>query len=95
MFTRSMRCGDKSDPNHYATVRSVTKPFHLWKPSAENLSTWCENTVQDKRSLARRMNIIKIYMNEGMISSWIKNDSSRFHLQLRHSLQTVSAYFIY
>ncbi|GBN39064.1 hypothetical protein AVEN_179065-1, partial [Araneus ventricosus] len=29
-------------------------------PCAENLSTWCENIVQDKRSLARLMNIMKI-----------------------------------
>ncbi|GBM35575.1 hypothetical protein AVEN_121031-1 [Araneus ventricosus] len=49
------RCvrGAKGDPNHYATVCPVTKPFHFAKPSAENLLTWCENIVQDKRSLAR------------------------------------------
>ncbi|GBO38534.1 hypothetical protein AVEN_11335-1, partial [Araneus ventricosus] len=51
-------CGAKGDPNHYATVCPVTKPFHFMKPSAEN--TWCENSVRDKRSLARCMNIMKI-----------------------------------
>ncbi|GBM06296.1 hypothetical protein AVEN_208981-1 [Araneus ventricosus] len=53
-------CGAKSDPNHYATVCPVTKPFHFTNPSAKNLSTWCENIVQDRRSLARLMNIMKI-----------------------------------
>ncbi|GBM77108.1 hypothetical protein AVEN_77626-1 [Araneus ventricosus] len=53
-------CGAKGDPNHYATVCPVTKPFHFKKPSAENLSTWCENIVQNKRSLARLMIIMKI-----------------------------------
>ncbi|GBO25066.1 hypothetical protein AVEN_114841-1 [Araneus ventricosus] len=53
-------CGAKGDPNHYATVCPVTKPFHFTKPSAESLSTWCENIVQEKRSLARLMNIMKI-----------------------------------
>ncbi|GBO37756.1 hypothetical protein AVEN_275340-1 [Araneus ventricosus] len=53
-------CGDKGDQNHNATVCPVTKPFHFTKPSAENLSTWCENIVQDKRFLARLMNIMKI-----------------------------------
>ncbi|GBN54485.1 hypothetical protein AVEN_68123-1 [Araneus ventricosus] len=53
-------CGAKGDPNHYATVCPVTKPFHFTKPSAGNLSTWCENIVQDKRSLVRLMNIMKI-----------------------------------
>ncbi|GBN78857.1 hypothetical protein AVEN_127717-1 [Araneus ventricosus] len=51
-------CGDKGDPNHYATVCPVTKPFHFTKPSAENLSTWCENIAQDKRSLARLLKIL-------------------------------------
>ncbi|GBN27413.1 hypothetical protein AVEN_58715-1 [Araneus ventricosus] len=32
-------CGAKGDPNHYATVCPVTKPFHSTKPSAGNLST--------------------------------------------------------
>ncbi|GBM47914.1 hypothetical protein AVEN_59278-1 [Araneus ventricosus] len=41
-------CGAKGDPNHYATVCPVTKPFHFMKPSAESLSTWYENIVQDK-----------------------------------------------
>ncbi|GBM06517.1 hypothetical protein AVEN_150356-1 [Araneus ventricosus] len=51
----------KGDPNHYATVCPVTKPFHFTKPSAENLSTWCENIVQDKRKdKARLMSIMKI-----------------------------------
>ncbi|GBN31109.1 Cytochrome P450 4C1 [Araneus ventricosus] len=45
-------CGDKGDPNHYATDYPLTKPFHFMKPGAENLSTWCENIVQNKRSLA-------------------------------------------
>ncbi|GBM08292.1 hypothetical protein AVEN_101425-1 [Araneus ventricosus] len=53
-------CGYKGNPNHYATVFPVTKPFHFKKPSAENLSAWCENIVQSKRSLARLMNIMKI-----------------------------------
>ncbi|GBL84049.1 hypothetical protein AVEN_100907-1 [Araneus ventricosus] len=53
-------CGAKGDPNHYSTVCPVTKPFHFKKPSAENLSTWCENIVQDRRSLARLMSIVKI-----------------------------------
>ncbi|GBN13982.1 hypothetical protein AVEN_252670-1 [Araneus ventricosus] len=53
-------CGAKDDPNHYATVCPVTKPFHFTKPSAANLLTWCENIVQGKRSLARLMNIMKI-----------------------------------
>ncbi|GBM49170.1 hypothetical protein AVEN_148090-1 [Araneus ventricosus] len=53
-------CGAKGDPNHYATVCPVTKPFHFTQPSAENLSTWCENIAQDKRSLARLMSIMKI-----------------------------------
>ncbi|GBM65725.1 hypothetical protein AVEN_110411-1, partial [Araneus ventricosus] len=70
-------CGDKGDPAHC----SVTKTFHFMKPSAENLSTRCENIVQNKRSLARLMNIMK-------------KDLSRFHQQLKHSLQTVSAYFM-
>ncbi|GBM28045.1 hypothetical protein AVEN_27434-1 [Araneus ventricosus] len=30
-------CGAKGDPNHYATVCPVTKPFHLMKPNDENL----------------------------------------------------------
>ncbi|GBM33589.1 hypothetical protein AVEN_181834-1 [Araneus ventricosus] len=30
----------------------VTKPFHFMKTRAENLSTWYENVVQNKRSLA-------------------------------------------
>ncbi|GBM87133.1 hypothetical protein AVEN_110013-1 [Araneus ventricosus] len=54
-------CGAKGDPNHYATIFPVTKPFHFTKTSAENLSTWCENIVQDKRSRARLMNIMKIH----------------------------------
>ncbi|GBM89959.1 hypothetical protein AVEN_43399-1 [Araneus ventricosus] len=41
-------CGDEGDPNHYAAVCPVTKPFHFTMPSAENLSTWCENIVQEK-----------------------------------------------
>ncbi|GBN31104.1 hypothetical protein AVEN_96873-1 [Araneus ventricosus] len=45
-------CGDKGDPNHYATDYPLTKPFHFMKPGAENLSTSCENIVQNKRSLA-------------------------------------------
>ncbi|GBL54331.1 hypothetical protein AVEN_183481-1 [Araneus ventricosus] len=53
-------CGTKGDPNHYATVCPVTKPFPFTKPSAEHLSTWCENIVQDKKSLARLVNIMKI-----------------------------------
>ncbi|GBM16396.1 hypothetical protein AVEN_129718-1 [Araneus ventricosus] len=50
-------CGD---PNHYATVCPVTKPFHFTKPSAEKLSTWCENIDQDKRFLSRLLSIMKI-----------------------------------
>ncbi|GBN01697.1 hypothetical protein AVEN_134273-1 [Araneus ventricosus] len=50
-------CGDEGDPNHYATV---IRPFHFKKLSAENLSTCCVNIVQNKRSLARLMNIKKI-----------------------------------
>ncbi|GBN33890.1 hypothetical protein AVEN_111135-1, partial [Araneus ventricosus] len=38
-------CGAKGDPNHYATVCSVTKPTIF--------STWCEDIVQDKRSQGR------------------------------------------
>ncbi|GBO15025.1 hypothetical protein AVEN_167640-1, partial [Araneus ventricosus] len=53
-------CGDGGDPNHYATVCPVTKPFHFTKPGAGNLSTWCENIVRDKRSLARLKSIMKI-----------------------------------
>ncbi|GBM38782.1 hypothetical protein AVEN_210518-1 [Araneus ventricosus] len=53
-------CDAKGVPNHYATVCSVTKPFHFTKPSAENLPTWCQNIVQDKRYLARLMSIMKI-----------------------------------
>ncbi|GBN66852.1 hypothetical protein AVEN_204020-1 [Araneus ventricosus] len=53
-------CGDKSDPNHYATDCPVTKPFHFTKPSAVNLSTWCRNIVQNKISLAQLVNIMKI-----------------------------------
>ncbi|GBO27933.1 hypothetical protein AVEN_168071-1 [Araneus ventricosus] len=53
-------CGAKGDRNHYVTVCPVTKALHFTKPSAENLSTWCENIVQDKRSLARLMNSMKI-----------------------------------
>ncbi|GBM34163.1 hypothetical protein AVEN_34526-2-1, partial [Araneus ventricosus] len=41
-------CGANGDPNHYATDCPVTKPFHFTKPSAENLSTWCEDIVQNK-----------------------------------------------
>ncbi|GBN72783.1 hypothetical protein AVEN_197580-1 [Araneus ventricosus] len=55
---KSCVCSAKGDPN--ATVCPATKPFHFTKPSAENLSTWCENIVQDKRSLARLMSIMKI-----------------------------------
>ncbi|GBO28466.1 hypothetical protein AVEN_236372-1 [Araneus ventricosus] len=73
-------CCAKGDPNHYATVCLVTKPFRSTKPSAENLSTWCENIVQDRRC---------------MVSSWIKKDFSRFHQQLRLSLQTVSVYSLF
>ncbi|GBM31376.1 hypothetical protein AVEN_99597-1 [Araneus ventricosus] len=39
-------CAYKGDPNHCATDCPVTKPFHFMKPSAENISTWCENIVQ-------------------------------------------------
>ncbi|GBN76731.1 hypothetical protein AVEN_180431-1 [Araneus ventricosus] len=53
-------CSAKGDPNHYAAVCPVTKPFHFTKPSAENISMWCENIVQDKRSLERLTNIMKI-----------------------------------
>ncbi|GBN78677.1 hypothetical protein AVEN_9144-1 [Araneus ventricosus] len=53
-------CGAKGDPNHYTTVCPVTKHFNFTKPSAENLSTWCENIVHNRRSLARLMNIMKI-----------------------------------
>ncbi|GBN60933.1 hypothetical protein AVEN_69254-1 [Araneus ventricosus] len=53
-------CGNKGDPNHCATVCPVTKPFHVTKSSAENLSTWCENIVHNRRSPARLMNIMKI-----------------------------------
>ncbi|GBL94006.1 hypothetical protein AVEN_76722-1 [Araneus ventricosus] len=54
-------CGAKDDPNHYATACPVTEPFHFTKPSAENLSTWYENIVQDKRSLARLMSIMILH----------------------------------
>ncbi|GBL73419.1 hypothetical protein AVEN_159429-1 [Araneus ventricosus] len=54
-------CGAKGDPNRYATVCPVTKPFHFTKPSTENLSTWCENIDQDKRSLARLMSFMRIF----------------------------------
>ncbi|GBM77952.1 hypothetical protein AVEN_188960-1 [Araneus ventricosus] len=57
---RCSRHNAKGDPNHYATVCPVTKPFHFRKPRAENFSTWCENIVQDKGYLARLMNILKI-----------------------------------
>ncbi|GBN99797.1 hypothetical protein AVEN_88446-1, partial [Araneus ventricosus] len=53
-------CGAKGNPNHYATVYPVPKLFHFTKPSAENLSTWCENIAQDKRPFARLINIMKI-----------------------------------
>ncbi|GBN72161.1 Uncharacterized protein K02A2.6 [Araneus ventricosus] len=53
-------CGAKGDPHYCATICRATKSFHITKPSVENLSTWCENNVQDKRSLARLMNIMKI-----------------------------------
>ncbi|GBN93640.1 hypothetical protein AVEN_257032-1 [Araneus ventricosus] len=53
-------CGAKDDPNHYATVCPVTKPFRFTKPSAEILSMWCENIVRNKRSLARLMSIMRI-----------------------------------
>ncbi|GBM63147.1 hypothetical protein AVEN_150273-1 [Araneus ventricosus] len=43
-----------------ATDCPVTKHFHFMKPSVENLSTRCENIVQDKVSLPRLINIIKI-----------------------------------
>ncbi|GBN28171.1 hypothetical protein AVEN_78970-1, partial [Araneus ventricosus] len=57
---RFLNSGNKGDPDHYATDCPVTKSFHFMKPSAENLSTWCENIVQNKRSLAQLMNIMKI-----------------------------------
>ncbi|GBO01529.1 hypothetical protein AVEN_70277-1 [Araneus ventricosus] len=57
---RFLNSGNKGDPDHYATDCPVTKPFYFMKPSAENLSTWCENIVQNKRSLAQLMNIMKI-----------------------------------
>ncbi|GBM20185.1 hypothetical protein AVEN_5702-1 [Araneus ventricosus] len=62
MFGLCSRCvrDDKDDPDHYATDYPVTKPFHFKMPSAENLSTWCENIIQDKRSLARLMSIMRI-----------------------------------
>ncbi|GBL95397.1 hypothetical protein AVEN_154800-1 [Araneus ventricosus] len=53
-------CGDKGDPNHNITDCSVTKPFHFMKPRTEILSTWCENIAQNKRFLARLLNITKI-----------------------------------
>ncbi|GBM71620.1 hypothetical protein AVEN_275086-1, partial [Araneus ventricosus] len=53
-------CGDNSYSNHYATDCPVTKPFHFTKPSAVNLSTWCQNIVQNKISLAQLVNIMKI-----------------------------------
>ncbi|GBL78305.1 hypothetical protein AVEN_56699-1 [Araneus ventricosus] len=53
-------CSDKGDPDHYATDCPLTKPFHFIKQIAKNPSTWCENIVQNKRSLARLMNIMKI-----------------------------------
>ncbi|GBL93554.1 hypothetical protein AVEN_59737-1 [Araneus ventricosus] len=56
------RCifGAKGDSNHYATVFPVTKPFHFSKPSAENLSTWCENIAQGQNFLAPLMSIMNI-----------------------------------
>ncbi|GBN79170.1 hypothetical protein AVEN_200400-1 [Araneus ventricosus] len=54
------RCDDKGDPDHYATGCSLTKPFHFMKPSAENLSTYSENIIQNKRSFVRLMNMMKI-----------------------------------
>ncbi|GBM05243.1 hypothetical protein AVEN_181627-1 [Araneus ventricosus] len=86
-------CGDIGDPNHIATDCPVTKPFNFIKPSAGNLSMWCENIVQNKRSLTRLMSIMKIFMKEGMISQ-IKKDISRFHHPLKHSLHTFSVYFM-
>ncbi|GBM07890.1 hypothetical protein AVEN_96504-1 [Araneus ventricosus] len=53
-------CNDKGDTAQYATDCPVTKPFHFIKSSAENLSTCCENIVQNKRSQAQLMNIMKI-----------------------------------
>ncbi|CAL1262108.1 unnamed protein product, partial [Larinioides sclopetarius] len=53
-------CGAKRDPNHYATDCPMTKHFHFTKPSAENLSTWYEKIVNDKRSFVRIMCIMKI-----------------------------------
>ncbi|GBM03855.1 hypothetical protein AVEN_231321-1 [Araneus ventricosus] len=79
-------CGAEADPNHYATVCLVTKLLHFTKSSSENLSTWCENIVQDKRSLARLMNIMKILYER---RPWIKKDFSGIHHQLRLSLQSV------
>ncbi|GBL90359.1 hypothetical protein AVEN_178806-1 [Araneus ventricosus] len=51
---------DKGNTDRYATDCPVTKPFHFMNPSSENLSTWCENIVQNERSLARLMNIMKV-----------------------------------
>ncbi|GBM98262.1 hypothetical protein AVEN_168789-1 [Araneus ventricosus] len=46
-------------------------------PCAENLSTWCENIVQDKRSLARLMNIMKILHER---RNWCNRPNHRFIL---------------
>ncbi|GBO08977.1 hypothetical protein AVEN_5605-1 [Araneus ventricosus] len=48
---------DESDPDHYAPDCPVTKPSHFTNSGAENLSTWCENILPDKKSLARLMKI--------------------------------------
>ncbi|GBM07184.1 hypothetical protein AVEN_151307-1, partial [Araneus ventricosus] len=53
-------CGAKGHPNHYATDCPVTKPFHFTKPSAVNLSTWCQNIVPNKISLTQLVNVMKI-----------------------------------
>ncbi|GBM37734.1 hypothetical protein AVEN_179816-1 [Araneus ventricosus] len=51
-------CGDEGDPNHYATDRPVTKPFHFMKSNAENiLDVVLKQKDQNKRSL---LNIVKI-----------------------------------
>ncbi|GBN36398.1 hypothetical protein AVEN_5506-1, partial [Araneus ventricosus] len=61
-------CGANGDTNHYATDCPVTKPFHFTKPSAENLSTWCENIVQNKDAWHDSRILRRSCMNEGMIS---------------------------
>ncbi|GBN53423.1 hypothetical protein AVEN_249019-1 [Araneus ventricosus] len=86
-------CDAKGDPNHYATVCPVTKSFHFMKPSAENLSTWWENIVQDKRSMARLTTQIAILVCSKFAADLHSKSAnlSRQVCKCETSLQQVSA----